>query len=133
MSGSSGAERASTGPLILGHRINSALAAQALNEVVRTEGGAEVTGLRDTFFDVERSSRTLRYRVVADTIYGELRMSGVWVADLLKRLRMAWWFRVWPWAIPWQAVRYLSMGHPTPADVEKTKRLARHRGWLTSG
>ena len=62
--------------LILGHRINAALAAQALNEVVRREGGAEITGLRDTFFDVERSTRTLRYRVVADTIYGELRMEG---------------------------------------------------------
>ena len=62
--------------IILGHRINAALAAQALNEVVRREGGAEITGLRDTFFEVERSTRTLRYRVVADTIYGELRMEG---------------------------------------------------------
>ena len=62
--------------IILGHRINSALAAQALNAVVRTEGGAEITGLRDTFVDVDRSSRTLRWRVVADTIYGELRMEG---------------------------------------------------------
>ena len=62
--------------LIIGHQINAALAAQALNETIRTEGGAEITGLRDTFFEVERATRTLRYRVVADTIYGELRMEG---------------------------------------------------------
>ena len=62
--------------LIIGHQINAALAAQALNETIRTEGGAEITGLRDTSFEVERATRTLRYRVVADTIYGELRMEG---------------------------------------------------------
>ena len=62
--------------LIIGHQINSALAAQALNETIRTEGGAEITGLRDTFFEVDRPNRTLRYRVVVDTIYGTLNMEG---------------------------------------------------------
>lgn len=62
--------------LIIGHQINASLAAQALNDVIRTEGGAEVTGLRDTSVEVDRPSRTLRWRVVVDTIYGEMRMEG---------------------------------------------------------
>ena len=62
--------------LIIGHQINQTLAAQALNDVVRTEGGAEITGLRDTFTSVESSARRLNYRVVADTIYGEMTVSG---------------------------------------------------------
>lgn len=62
--------------LIIGHQINAELAAQALNDVIRTEGGAEVTGLRDTFYEVDRAERRLRYRVVVDTIYGEMAMEG---------------------------------------------------------
>ena len=62
--------------LIIGHQINSALAAQALNDTIRTEGGAEVTGLRDTFYEVDRAARRLRYRVVVDTIYGAMTMEG---------------------------------------------------------
>ena len=62
--------------LIIGHQINAALAAQALNDTIRTEGGAEVTGLRNTFYSVDSSIRRLNYRVVVDTIYGELAMSG---------------------------------------------------------
>ena len=62
--------RAGPQSLIIGHQINAALAAQALSDTIRTEGGGEITGLRDTFFQVDRPSRTLRYRVVVDTIYG---------------------------------------------------------------
>ena len=62
--------------LIIGHQINAELAAQALNDVIRTEGRSEVTGLRDTFYEVDRADRRLRYRVVVDTIYGEMAMEG---------------------------------------------------------
>ena len=62
--------------LIIGHQINPALAAQALNDTIRTEGGAEVTGLRDTFYSVDSGRRRLNYRVVVDTIYGEMAMGG---------------------------------------------------------
>ena len=48
---------------------------------------------------------------------------------ILKRLRLALRFRVWPWRIPWQAVYYLSLERPTEADIRWTKRLVKEHGW----
>lgn len=42
---------------------------------------------------------------------------------MMKRLRLAWRFRVWPWRIPKHAVEYLSMEPLTMDDVLATYRV----------
>lgn len=49
---------------------------------------------------------------------------------IIKRLRLAWRFREWPWRVPWEAVKYLSLEKPTRADLERSKLLAEKHGWV---
>ena len=55
---------------IIGHRIEPALAAAAINTVIRNEGGAEVIELRDIEYSLDRETRLFRYSVNVETIYG---------------------------------------------------------------
>ena len=58
--------------LLIGHQITPDLAASTLNGVIREEGAEEVLGLRDIHFELDRPNRVFSYRVMVDTIYGEL-------------------------------------------------------------
>lgn len=48
---------------------------------------------------------------------------------LIRRLRFAWRFRMFPWDIPGNVVRYVSLEKLTDADVRRTKELAERFGW----
>lgn len=49
---------------------------------------------------------------------------------LVKRLRLAWRFKVWPWSIPWQAVKWIALDQRiTPYDIQRTRELAEKYGW----
>ena len=58
--------------LIIGHNINLALAAAAINEAIRTEGGAEIIALHDVQYSVTRVSRTFNYSVRVESIWGDM-------------------------------------------------------------
>ena len=62
--------------LVIGHQIQPALAAQAINDVIMTEGGAEITALRDTTHSVDRTTRRLNYSVRVESIWGDFDVSG---------------------------------------------------------
>lgn len=61
--------------LIIGHNINLALAAAAINEVIREEGGDEITGIHDVQYSVTRVSRTFNYSSRVTSIWGEFTMA----------------------------------------------------------
>lgn len=46
-----------------------------------------------------------------------------------RRIRLAWRFKVCPWNVRWQAVRYLSLSKVTEADIKRTRELAERFGW----
>lgn len=46
----------------------------------------------------------------------------------VKRMRMAWRFRVWPWEIPACAL-LVSLKPPTDEDIKWGKELAERYGW----
>jgi hypothetical protein len=48
---------------------------------------------------------------------------------MLKRLRLAWRFKVWPWRVPWQAVAFVSLAPLTAKDIDRTHELAKRYGW----
>lgn len=60
--------------LLIGHQISSSLAATLLNETILEEGGAEVEGLEDVDYSIDRSRR-LRYSARVRTIYGDMTIS----------------------------------------------------------
>ena len=60
---------------ILGHRIPPALAATALANVVRDEGGAEILSLENMQYSLDRNNRTFSWSVLARTIYGPMPLS----------------------------------------------------------
>ncbi len=45
------------------------------------------------------------------------------------RLRLALRFRVLPWRIPANVVKYVGGGKPTEADIARGEELAREHGW----
>jgi len=47
----------------------------------------------------------------------------------LKRLRLAWRFKVWPWRVPREAVMFLSLKPLTPSDIQRTRERAERWGW----
>lgn len=48
----------------------------------------------------------------------------------VRRLRMAWWFRCWPWSIPENAVKYIALDQRlTPAEIKRGQELAAKYGW----
>ncbi len=55
---------------IIGHRVEPALAAAAINTVVRNEGGNEVIELQDVEYSLESDTRIFRYSANVNTIYG---------------------------------------------------------------
>ena len=55
---------------IIGHRVEPALAAAAINTVIRNEGGNEVIELQDVEYSLESDTRVFRYSVNVETIYG---------------------------------------------------------------
>ena len=60
---------------IIGHRIPPALAATALANVVRDEGGAEILSLENMQYSLDRGNRTFSWSVLARTIYGPMPLS----------------------------------------------------------
>jgi len=55
---------------------------------------------------------------------------------LVRRLRFAKAFRMWPWAVPDEVVRYLMLPSEiriTPRDIAKAKELAERFGIGTDG
>ena len=58
--------------LLIGHRISQGLAASALSDVIRLEGGSEIVSLNNVQFSLDRESRVYRYSVEIDTIYGSM-------------------------------------------------------------
>ncbi len=46
-----------------------------------------------------------------------------------RRLRIAWRFRVWPWQVPMEAVKYLSLHPLTERDIQRTRELAARFHW----
>ena len=61
--------------LLIGHQTTAALAASTISSVIREEGGAEVTGLRDVQFSLNHETRVFRYSVNVDSIYGTMRLN----------------------------------------------------------
>ena len=59
--------------LVIGHQVRLGIARSALDEVIRIEGGSEVTGLRNS--RISLTGRTANYSVTVDTIWGEINMS----------------------------------------------------------
>ena len=57
---------------LIGHRIPPALAAAALNDTVREEGGAEIIALHDIQYSLSRDSRVFSYSVHVESIHGPL-------------------------------------------------------------
>ena len=57
--------------LLIGHRITPSQAASVLNDVVRNEGGDEVTALSNVQYSLDGSVRQFRYAVVVEHIYGD--------------------------------------------------------------
>jgi hypothetical protein len=49
--------------------------------------------------------------------------------NFVRRLRIAWRFRVWPWRVPAGAVRHLSLQPLTQKDIQRTHELAERFGW----
>lgn len=50
---------------------------------------------------------------------------------LVRRLRLAWAFKVWPWNIPPTVMKYLEWPiRLTERDIQRTKELAKRHGWL---
>lgn len=47
----------------------------------------------------------------------------------MKRLRLAMRYRMWPWQLPTNVVRFVSLQGPTKRDVERGEELARRYGW----
>lgn len=48
----------------------------------------------------------------------------------IKRLRLAWRFKVWPWSVPWQAVKYVALDQRlTVNDIARAHELAAQYGW----
>lgn len=52
---------------------------------------------------------------------------------MIRRLRLAWRFKVWPWNVPWPVVRYLSFDDVTEYDIRRTRELADQFGWEQEG
>ena len=52
---------------------------------------------------------------------------------MIKRMRIAWRFMVWPWRIPVEAVRHLSLEPLTQADIDRTVELSSAMGWRREG
>ena len=61
--------------LIIGHQINLPLAATAINDVIRTEGGTEIIALHDVQYSSDRVTRTMNYSVRVESIWGEFAMA----------------------------------------------------------
>lgn len=51
---------------------------------------------------------------------------------MIKRLRIAWRFRIWPWRIPANVVRYVSLAKLTQGDIKRTDVLAARFVWERS-
>ena len=61
--------------LLIGHQITADLAASTLNEVIRKEGGDEVTRLDNVVYSLDRPSRYFYYAVLVQTVYGPMQIS----------------------------------------------------------
>jgi hypothetical protein len=49
----------------------------------------------------------------------------------VRRLIMAWQFKVWPWAIPWQTVKWVALDQRlSPSDEARALELAEKHGWM---
>jgi hypothetical protein len=49
---------------------------------------------------------------------------------LARRFIMAWKFKMWPWEIPWNTVKYLALDQRlTDADIRRSRELADKYGW----
>ena len=48
---------------------------------------------------------------------------------LIQRLRWAWRLRMFPWDIPHNVVRYVSLAKLTKHDIKRTRELAERFGW----
>ncbi len=51
---------------------------------------------------------------------------------LVRQVRLAWRFRVWPWRVPKEAARYLSLTSLTEDDIRRTHVLAGPHGWIVA-
>lgn len=52
------------------------------------------------------------------------------MSRLIKRLRLAWRFKVWPWAIPASVVTWIALDQRlTERDIRRTRELAIKYGW----
>jgi hypothetical protein len=47
----------------------------------------------------------------------------------MKRLRLAWRFRVLPWNVPANVVKYIGLRGPSEADIARGEELAEKQGW----
>ena len=61
--------------LVLGHRINTALAAAEIGAQIIEEGGNEVIALHDVEYSIDRTTRTFRYSVRVESIWGNMLVS----------------------------------------------------------
>ena len=51
-------------------------------------------------------------------------------ASLIKRFRLAWAFRVWPWRGPANAATYLQWPPTiTERDIQRTREINKIHGW----
>ncbi len=50
-------------------------------------------------------------------------------ARYVKRIRLGWRFKCWPWNVPANVVKYISLKGPTEADLKRGEELAREHGW----
>ena len=57
--------------LIFNHQISDAQTGQVLVNVIREEGGSEVTNIREIQQSYSASTRTFHFSCTVDTIYGE--------------------------------------------------------------
>ena len=62
--------------VLIGNATTADLAASAITEAVRREGGGEVTGIASVEYSIDQRTRTFGYRVVVNTIYGEMIIDG---------------------------------------------------------
>ena len=61
--------------LILGHRITAAQAASVLGQAILDEGGDEIEGLENVEYSIDSETRTFRYSVLVNTIWGTMPLS----------------------------------------------------------
>ena len=60
--------------LLIGHGTSPGIAANALNFVIRNEGGAEVLALENLRYSLDKQ-RVFRYYVLVQTVYGPMPIS----------------------------------------------------------